>query len=133
MNLPPSLDPSTPRWLLLIHQVPPKPDYLRVKIWRQLQGVGSVLLKNAVYVLPRTDDTLEDFQWIRRQILDVGGEATLVEARLLEGLDDQEVEELFRSARIGDYEEITEEARKALEVLPKELGGSGADAPTYRK
>ncbi|HXC16900.1 MAG TPA: Chromate resistance protein ChrB, partial [Holophagaceae bacterium] len=113
---------------MLIHQVPPKPDYLRVKIWRQLQGVGSVLLKNAVYVLPRTDDTLEDFQWIRRQILDVGGEATLVEARLLEGLDDQEVEELFRSARIGDYEEITEEARKALEVLPKELGGSGADA-----
>ena len=25
-------------WLLLIHQLPPKPDYFRVKIWRRLQA-----------------------------------------------------------------------------------------------
>ena len=42
------------RWLLLIHQIPPKPNYLRVKIWRRLQRVGAVAIKNSVYALPRT-------------------------------------------------------------------------------
>ncbi|HEX7226795.1 MAG TPA: ChrB protein, partial [Candidatus Binatia bacterium] len=31
---------NTERWLLLIHQIPPKPNYLRVKIWRRLQRLG---------------------------------------------------------------------------------------------
>ena len=126
MNSEPSADLLTPRWLLLIHQIPPKPDYFRVKVWRQMQSIGAVLMKNAVYVLPRTDETLEDFQWIRRQILEGGGEATLVEARLLEGLEDSEVENLFRIARSGDYEEIAAEAGKALEALPKDPEGGQA-------
>ena len=40
--------PPDSRWLLLIHQIPPKPDYLRVKIWRRLQRVGAVAIKNSV-------------------------------------------------------------------------------------
>ena len=44
-----------PRWLLLIHQIPPRPNYLRVKFGRHLQRVGAVALKNSVYVLPRSD------------------------------------------------------------------------------
>ena len=40
------------RWLLLIHQLPAKPAYFRVKIWRRLQALGAVTVKNAVYVLP---------------------------------------------------------------------------------
>ena len=44
--------PTEPRWLLLIHQIPPKPSYLRVKIGRRLQGLGAVAVKNSVYVLP---------------------------------------------------------------------------------
>ena len=30
------------RWVLLIHQIPPKPDYFRVKVWRRLQRLGAV-------------------------------------------------------------------------------------------
>src|SRR5919112_1163083 len=40
------------RWLLLVHQIPPKPDYFRVKVRRRLQRIGAVALKNSVYVLP---------------------------------------------------------------------------------
>ena len=29
------------RWLLLLHQLPAKPAYLRVKVWRRLQGIGA--------------------------------------------------------------------------------------------
>jgi len=42
-------------WLLLIHQISPKPDYLRVKIWRRLHQVGAVAVKQSVYVLPQSD------------------------------------------------------------------------------
>jgi hypothetical protein len=51
-------------WLLLVHQLPPKPAYLRVKIWRRLQGLGAISVKNSVYVLPAGEQALEDFQWL---------------------------------------------------------------------
>jgi hypothetical protein len=38
-------------WILLIHQLPPRPAYFRVKTWRQLQSLGAVALKNTVYAL----------------------------------------------------------------------------------
>jgi len=31
-----------PPWLLLIHQLPAKPAYARVKVWRRLQALGAV-------------------------------------------------------------------------------------------
>jgi hypothetical protein len=41
-------DGGPARWLLLLHQLPAKPAYQRVKIWRRLQGLGAVAIKNAV-------------------------------------------------------------------------------------
>jgi len=70
-------------WLLLIHQIPPKPGYLRVKVWRRLQALGAVAIKNSVYALPNTDDAREDFEWVLREIVKEGGAATLCEARLI--------------------------------------------------
>src|SRR6185369_1153262 len=103
--------PKPAAWLLLIHQLPPKPAYLRVKVWRRLQALGAVAIKNSVYVLPSTDEAREDFGWVLREIVKDGGEATLCEARLVEGLDDAEVRRAFHTARQVDYAAITEEAR----------------------
>jgi hypothetical protein len=100
------------RWLLLIHQLPHKPAYLRVKTGRRLARVGAAALKGSVYVLPNSEGTLEDFQWIRREILDGGGDATIVAAELVEGISDADVEELFRAARDQDFAELAAEARK---------------------
>ena len=90
----------------MIHQIPPKPDYLRVKIWRRLQRLGAVPVKNSVYVLPKNDQTQEDFQWVLREVIESGGDASLCEARFVDGLSDDEVMQLFRSAREEDYQEI---------------------------
>src|SRR5882672_3593312 len=49
-----------PEWLVLIHRVPPKPDYLRVKLRRRLAKLGAVPLKNSVYVMPDTQEAQED-------------------------------------------------------------------------
>lgn len=98
-------------WLLLIHQVPAKPDYLRVKVGRRLQRVGSVPVKPGVYALPATDEAREDFGWIVREIVDGGGEAQVVEARLVEGLADDELVGRFNAARDEEVLPIVESLR----------------------
>jgi hypothetical protein len=75
--------------------VPPKPDYLRVKIRRRLQRIGAVPLKSTVYVLRSTAESLEDFQWLAREIVGVGGSAVVCEASFIEGISDEEVEAMF--------------------------------------
>jgi hypothetical protein len=99
------------RWLLLIHQLPAKPAYLRVKIWRRLQTLGAVAVKNAVYALPASEHSHEDFQWVLKEILDAGGEAMVCEARLLDGLSDADIRAQFNAARDQDYADIATEAR----------------------
>src|SRR5262245_15534395 len=107
------------RWILLIHQLPAKPAYLRVKIWRRLQALGAVTVKNTVYVLPANAETQEDFAWLVREITEGGGEAMICEARLIDGLTDQEVRSLFDSARDADYEALAKEARPLMKRLAK--------------
>src|SRR5881396_1793736 len=114
----PVLESLGGRWLLLIHQLPPKPDYFRVKVWRRLQRIGAVAIKNSVYVLPHTEQASEDFQWLRREIVAGGGEASVCQAAFVDGLSDGQIEALFRAQRDAEYGEL---ARAAAEVA----GGSG--------
>jgi hypothetical protein len=109
------------RWLLLIHQLPAKPAYLRVKVWRRLQALGAVAVKNAVYALPANEQTQEDFQWILKEITEGGGEAMICEAQLIDGISDQEVRSLFTAARDEDYEPIAKEATALAEALRQDL------------
>src|SRR5712671_342253 len=108
-----------PGWLLLIHQIPPKPNYFRVKIWRRLQRLGAVGIKNSVYALPSSEQAHEDLNWVLREIVEGGGDASLVEARFVEGLGDEQVKEMFRSARDAEYREVAEEARELSRKLPR--------------
>src|SRR5882672_666195 len=108
-------------WLLLIHQIPPKPAYFRAKVGRRLQRVGAVAIKNSVYALPMNEQTQEDFQWVAREIVEEGGEATLCRADLVQGLSDAQVEALFNAARESDYAQIAEEARRVTSEMPSKL------------
>ena len=112
-------EPIEARWLLLIHQVPPKPNYFRVKVWRRLQRLGAVAIKSSVYVLPRTEQTYEDFQWVVREIIEGGGDASMCEARFVEGLSDEQVEALFHAARGADYAQLAENVRQLFDSLPQ--------------
>jgi len=88
------------RWLLLIHQLPPKPDYLRVKMRRRLSRMGAALLKSTVYVLPNGAEALEDFTWLAREIHAAGGSAMVCEARFVEGVSDEEIEAMLHAESI---------------------------------
>jgi len=104
-------------WLLLIHQLPAKPAYLRVKIWRRLQDLGAVAVKNAVHALPMNDEAQEDFEWLLREIVEGGGEAVVCEARLIDGISDQDVRALFERARDADYADVARSARALAKSL----------------
>jgi hypothetical protein len=112
------------KWLLLMHQIPPKPNALRVKIWRRLQQVGAVAVKQSVYALPHSDHSREDLSWILEEICGGGGEGSISEARFLEGLTDDQVIALFQGARRSDYENIIREARLLLTARASGPGAS---------
>lgn len=103
---------SSAQWLLLIHQLPAKPAYARVKVWRRLQALGAVTVKGAVYALPANSETREDFAWLAKEIVESGGEAIVCEAALVDGLSDRDLQALFDAARDEDYQGIAAEARE---------------------
>jgi hypothetical protein len=90
-------------WILLIHQLAPKPTNLRVRIWRKLQKLGAVAIKNSVYVLPATEQAHEDFHWLKQEIESAGGEASVFRAGSVEGATDEELIAAFRKARDEEF------------------------------
>jgi hypothetical protein len=101
-------------WLLLLHQLPPKPDYLRVKIWRRLQALGAIAVRNSAYALPSNERTREDFLWLQKEIEGLGGEASVCSAQFLGEAADAHIRALFNAARDSDYSSLSSELRDAL-------------------
>ncbi|WP_319407037.1 chromate resistance protein ChrB domain-containing protein [uncultured Desulfosarcina sp.] len=106
--------PEGRKWLLLIHQLPPQPNALRVKIWRRLQQVGAVAIKQSVYVMPLSEQSQEDLSWTLKQIVSGGGDGSIGVVRFVEGLTDEQVIALFQTARKSDYQKIIQEANTLL-------------------
>jgi hypothetical protein len=116
-------------WLLLLHQLPAKPAYARVKLWRRLQSLGAVAVKNAVYALPASSQAQEDFEWAMKEIVAADGEGMIVEARLIDGLSDDAVRGLFNSAREADYRALAKEIRAVeKDAAPAQVARLRAEA-----
>jgi hypothetical protein len=63
------------------------------------------------------EETQEDFEWLLREIQEGGGEAFVCEARLIDGLSDQEIRTLFDRARDADYAQVVKDARNLAKSL----------------
>jgi hypothetical protein len=77
-----------------------------------LSRVGTVALKNAVYVLPRREECLEDLQWIAEEARAGGGEAYVCESEFLEDGTETALIAQFRAEREKDYEALTDTIRQ---------------------
>jgi hypothetical protein len=104
----------TPRWLLLAHQLPTRPSNARVKTWRRLQQIGAVANRNSVYVLPNTAQCREDFEWLRSEIVALGGDATVFLADTVSPGEREEIVATFQRTREADYRDLKREADKLL-------------------
>ena len=93
-------------WVVLVYKIPREPAAGRVYVWRKLKRLGALLLHDAVWLLPETPWTREQFQWLAVEIRDLGGEALVWESRMvLPGQDDALVQQFLAEVE-RDYQAI---------------------------
>ncbi|MCA1582935.1 MAG: chromate resistance protein [Acidobacteria bacterium] len=124
---------SSPAWLLLAHQLPAQPSNARVKTWRRLQQLGAVPARNSVYVLPNTESCREDFEWLRGEIVSLGGEATVFTGDAVNREGGEDIMATFHKARQADYEGIAREARDITARTGAGNPAGGPDAEARRR
>lgn len=90
------------QWLLLHYKLPAEPSALRVSVWRKLKRLGAIFYQDTVWVLPRNVRTLEQFQWLALEIVEMGGDAALWESKpVLAGKDDALITQFREQADEG--------------------------------
>lgn len=103
-------------WLLLHYKLPSKPTALRVYIWRKLKRMGAILLHEAVWVVPETTRTAEQYQWLMAEVEEMGGDAYYWRASSIHGGHDQAIVEKFKK-QVDDM----------YSILLKKMDKPGAD------
>ena len=96
-------------WVLLVYKIPREPTSSRAYVWRKLKRLGALLMQDAVWVLPATSWTREQFQWLVVEITELGGEAQLWESRLLLNGQEETLAQQFQARVDAAYEEILAE------------------------
>lgn len=89
-----------------MHQINPKADSFRVKIWRSLQKVGAIQIKSSVYVLPDVDDNLKKLELIVNEISTKNGEAFLCKSQFVSGIEQEDLIAKFNEERISRFDEV---------------------------
>jgi hypothetical protein len=97
-------------WILLLYALPKGKGRQRVALWRQLRRHGCLALNTSAYILPDRPSCHEHLQWLAKQILDAGGEATVSKVLMIEGLDNQEIQKRFNAERDAHYVKLLKEA-----------------------
>lgn len=108
---------SESRWLLLAHQLPTRLSNERVKTWRRLQQLGAVAARNSVYVLPNTEQCREDFEWLRSEVVALGGEATVFAGDAMSEGGSEDIVKGFQESRTQDYRALHKDIKRVLGTL----------------
>ncbi len=99
-------EPQGTSWVLLVYRIPREPTSSRATVWRKLKQLGALLLHDAVWVLPATPWTREQFQWLAVEIGELEGEAYLWESRLLLNGQEDALMRQFQARVDAAYQEI---------------------------
>jgi hypothetical protein len=121
--------PGTRRWLLFVHQLPASPSNLRVRTWRRLQQLGAVPVKHAVYALPDTPATREDFEWLKAEVTSAGGDASVFAADHIDTYADDALVDEFRRARQVAFGALAGEIEQVLARVNATRHPRGTRAP----
>jgi hypothetical protein len=93
-------------WLLLTYKMAAEPSARRVYIWRKLKRLGAITIFEAVWVLPESPRTHDQFQWLAAEIQEMGGEAMFWKAQAeLSGQEDELIQ-LFSRQVDKAYQEL---------------------------
>ena len=126
-------DPGRRPWLLFVHQLPASPSNLRVRTWRRLQQLGAVPVKQAVYALPDTPATREDFEWLKSEVTGAGGEASVFAADNIDAFSNNALVDAFRRARQEAYGALAREIERVLSRVNATQRPRGTRAPAVHR
>lgn len=113
-------------WLLLTYKLAAEPSARRVYIWRKLKRLGAITIFEAVWVLPDSPRTYEQFQWLAAEIQEMGGEAMFWKAQAELSGQEEALIEHFSNQVDKVYQEL-------LMKLEQPDADSGKLAQTYQQ
>ena len=93
-------------WLALGYTVPVSPSKARVYIWRKLKECGAEYFKQGVAVLPNFSQSMQQFSMLAQKIRQMGGEASIVELRFIDPVDEAQMTARFRKQVENEYQEL---------------------------
>jgi len=99
-------------WMLLVYRIPREPTAGRVFVWRKLKQLGAISLQDAIWVLPYTPRTEEQFQWLAAEITELEGEAMLWQAEQLYATDPDSLQQQFMKPVEDEFRQILAELKK---------------------
>ncbi len=107
------------RWLVFVHQFPAHPSKARVKIWRRMQQIGAIAMKHAVHVLPESVQSREDFEWLRAEVVAMGGQAAIFSVSSMTEADERQIVAQFQAASTAEFSQM----RKEIKVMRTRASG----------
>ena len=122
------LDARELSWVVLLHQLPAGAAKARVRVWRRLQQLGAIALRGSAYLLPHSAQALEDFEWLRAEIVGLGGTASLIVGKPIDSDVEAEMVERFRELRSEDYGQLRTEIRGMARRTASRAAGKRGDA-----
>jgi hypothetical protein len=65
------------RWVLLAYRLPREPSTPRITLWRNLRRLGAAQVGDGLVILPLTEETQEQVEWLATGIEEAGGDASV--------------------------------------------------------
>lgn len=105
------------RWLALGYSVPVNPSKNRVYVWRKLKEYGAEYFKQGVALLPYNRQSYTKFKYLSTKILEMGGEASIVEMKFLDPRDEKEIVARFRAQALEELSQLKNDCAQVLAQL----------------
>ena len=105
------------KWLMLVYKLPKsKTSATKVSVWRKLKKLGVYPLQDSVCLLPNSERSQENLEWLAEEIKEVGGEATLWLTSSLVKEEEERIIEYFLDQTNKQYLEIINSALDSVSI-----------------
>lgn len=115
-------NPVEPLWSILVISLPGRSATPRMRIWRALKGLGAVMLRDGVYLLPHSESAARRLQEQAEAVVASGGDAHVITFTSTEPQQADHFCKLFD--RTADYARLIEAIRKQKSGLAKKRAES---------
>jgi polyhydroxyalkanoate synthesis regulator phasin len=107
-------------WLVFGYDVPDEPSRIRVRLWRQLKGLGAIYPEMSFCVLPDSKRIRSHLESLTSDLQE-SGPYLILEARGTDQRNNNALSELFKEDLEKEYYELIEECNEFLEEIRRNV------------